>query len=102
MTLNNTPFNWRNQTKFVPSKPVEKTMSTYDHLQNAEQSLRSALKTSVDLSDVNSLQRIANTISAVNDIKNEFKYSINNEVAHDGFFLRDDLQSGNTTDLLLG
>lgn len=102
MTLNNTPFNWKNETKFVPSKPVEKTMSTYDHLQNAEQSLRSALKTSVDLSDVDSLQRIANTISAVNQIKNEYKYSITNETTHDGFFLRDDTQSIHTNDVIFG
>jgi hypothetical protein len=102
MTLNNTPFNWKNKTEFVPSNPQEKTMSTYDHLQSAEKSLRNALKTSVDISNVDVLQRITNTISAVNEIKNEHQYSLNNDVTHDGFFLRDDLQSPNTNDFIVG
>lgn len=102
MVLNNTPLKWKNKTEFVPSKPQEKTMSTYEHLESAEKSLRNALKTSVDISDIDSLQRITNTLSAVNEIKNQYQYSLNNDVTHDGFFLRDDHQSSNTDDVIFG
>ena len=58
MPLNNTPLNWNNKTEFVPAKPKEKTMSTYDYLSNAETELRNALKTAVDLDGVNRIQKV--------------------------------------------
>ena len=53
MSLNNTPLNFKNQTKFIPAKPTtEKTMScktTHDHL-----------------------NRIIHVLDTVNDIKQGF------------------------------
>ena len=43
MSLNNSPLNFNNQTEFVPAKPSEKTMTTYERLDAAEKELRSAL-----------------------------------------------------------
>jgi hypothetical protein len=91
MTMNNTPFNWNNKTEFVPSKPQEKTMSTYDYLNNAEGELRNALKSTTDLSNVYQLRRIVDTISTVNEIKNQFNMSVTeNKKVKDGFFQRED------------
>lgn len=94
MTLNNTLFNWNNKTEFVPAKPQEKTMSTYDYLNNAENELRNALKSSTDLSQAYQLRRIVDTISTVGEIKNQFKYSVteNNNIASDGFFHRENFE----------
>lgn len=91
MTLNNTPFVWRNKTEFVPAKPPEeKKMSTYDYLNNAETELRNALKSSVDLSQAYQLRRIAETIGTVEEIKRQYKLEVKNEnndpTVKDGFF----------------
>lgn len=89
MTLNNTPFNWKNKTEFIPTKPPEKIMSTYDYLNNAETELRNALKSTTDLSSASDLNRIINTIDNVSKIKNQFKYSVseNRTTTQDGFFI---------------
>lgn len=88
MTLNNTPFTWKNKTEFVPAKTPEKTMSTYDYLNNAENELRNALKSSTDLSQAYQLRRMVDTITTVSEIKNQFKMSVteNNNITSDGFF----------------
>jgi hypothetical protein len=79
MPLNNTPLQWNNKTEFVPAKPKEKTMSTYDYLSNAETELRSALKAAVDLDGVNKIQKVVDTLSAVNQLKNAYKYKVDEE-----------------------
>lgn len=48
-------------------------MTTYDYLNNAEQQLRSALKTSVDKEDSYQLRRIAEVIDTVSQIKSRFE-----------------------------
>lgn len=93
MTLNQTPFNWNNKTEFTPSKPQEKTMSTYDYLNNAEGELRNALKSTTDLSQAYQLRRIVDTISTVNEIKSQFKLSVTeNKKVQDGFFQRENFE----------
>lgn len=93
MTLNHTPFNWKNQTEFVPSKPQEKTMSTFDYLNNAESELRNALKSTSDLSQAYQLRRIVDTINTVGEIKNQFKFSVTEEKkVNDGFFQRENFE----------
>lgn len=88
--MNNSPFNWKNKTTFVPAKPEEKQMSTYDYLNNAENELRNALKSSSDLSQAYQLRRIAETIGTVESIKTQFKYSVTEEKkVKDGFFQRE-------------
>lgn len=69
MTMNNTPLKWNNQTTFVPAKPPEKTMTTFDHLQNAERELRSALKTSDSNVNSHQLRKLVELITAVEDLK---------------------------------
>lgn len=49
------------------------TMTTYDCLNNAEQQLRDALKTTVDKGDSYQLKRIAEVIDTVSQIKSRFK-----------------------------
>lgn len=93
MTLNNTPFNWKTQTVFTPSKPQEKTMSTFDYLNNAESELRNALKSTSDLSQAYQLRRIVDTINTVGEIKNQFKFSVTEEKkVNDGFFQRENYE----------
>ena len=93
MTLNQTPFNWNNKTEFTPAKPQEKTMSTYDYLNNAEGELRNALKSSTDLSQAYQLRRIVDTISTVNEIKSQFKLSVTEDKkVQDGFFQRENFE----------
>ncbi len=93
MTLNHTPFNWKNKTEFVPSKPQEKTMSTFDYLNNAESELRNALKSTSDLSQAYQLRRIVDTINTVGEIKNQFKFSVTEEKkVNDGFFQRENFE----------
>lgn len=93
MTMNNTPFNWKNQTEFVPAKTKEKTMSTYDYLNNAESELRNALKSSTDLTQPYQLRRIADTIGTVSEIKNQFKMSVTEDKkVQDGFFHRENFE----------
>ncbi|NDB57034.1 hypothetical protein EB001_01060 [bacterium] len=87
MPLNNTPLNWKNKTEFVPTKPEEKTMSTFDYLNNAETELRNALKSTTDLSQAYQLRRIVDTINTVEEIKNQFKFSVSEDSKiKDGFF----------------
>jgi hypothetical protein len=94
--MNNTPFNWKNQTEFVPftpSTPREKTMSTFDYLNNAETQLRNALKSTSDLSQAYQLRRIVDTINTVGEIKNQFKFSVTEEnKVNDGFFQRENYE----------
>lgn len=93
MTINNTPFKWNNQTEFVPSKQKEKTMSTYDYLNNAEAELRNALKSTSDLSQPYQLRRIVDTINTVGEIKNQFKMSVTEDKkVNDGFFQRENYE----------
>ncbi len=93
MTLNKTPFNWNNKTEFVPSKPQEKTMSTYDYLNNAESELRNALKSSVDLSHSYDLRKLVDTIETVEQIKSQHKYAVTeNKKVQDGFFHRENFE----------
>ena len=102
--MNNTPFNWKNKTEFVPSKPQEKTMSTFDYLNNAETELRSALKSTTDTSKAYQLRRIVDTITTVGEIKNQFKMSVTEEKkVTDGFFQREnyeELYGGYSTDTI--
>lgn len=94
MTMNNTPFNWKNKTEFVPATntPEEKKMSTYDYLNNAETNLRDALKSSTDLSQAQQLRRIVDTISTVNEIKSQYSMSVSEDKkVKDGFFPTQDL-----------
>jgi hypothetical protein len=99
MTLNNTPFKWKNKTEFIPAKSPEKTMSTYDYLNNAENELRNALKSSTDLSQAYQLRRMVDTITTVSEIKNQFKMSVteNNNITSDGFFHIENYQNPNTS-----
>lgn len=91
--MNNSPFNWNNQTTFVPAKPEEKQMSTYDYLNNAESELRNALKSTTDRTKGYQLRRIADTISTVENIKNEFQFSVTEEKkVNDGFFQRENYE----------
>ena len=93
MTLNNTPFNWKTQTEFVPSTPQEKTMSTFDYLNNAETELRNALKSTSDVSQAYQLSRIVDTITTVAEIRNQFKFSVTEEKkVSDGFFQRENYE----------
>tara|TARA_B100001063_G_C16326730_1_gene340155 strand:+ start:130 stop:543 length:414 start_codon:yes stop_codon:yes gene_type:complete len=76
MSLNNTPLNFKNQTKFIPAKPTtEKTMScktTHDHLAAAEKELRLALASVVETASPARLNRIIHVLDTVNDIKQGF------------------------------
>jgi hypothetical protein len=93
MTFNTSPFNWKNQTEFVPSKPQEKTMSTFDYLNNAETELRNALKSTSDVSQAYQLSRIVDTITTVAEIRNQFKFSVTEEKkVNDGFFQRENFE----------
>jgi archaellum component FlaG (FlaF/FlaG flagellin family) len=71
--MNNTPLNWSNETKFVPAKPKENTMTTYQYLENAEKELRNALKSSTDKAKSYQLRRIVDTINTIEDIKRFYK-----------------------------
>lgn len=71
--LNNTPLNWSNETKFVPSKPKENTMTTYQYLESAEKELRNALKSSTDKAKSYQLRRMVDTINTIEDIKRFYK-----------------------------
>lgn len=51
---------------------MKNTMTTYDYLNNAEQQLRNALKSSVDKSEAYQLKRIAEVIGTVSQIKTKF------------------------------
>ena len=75
MTMNNTPLKWNNKTAFVPSKSPEKTMTTFDHLENAEKELRSALKSTSSNDKSYQLRRIVELIGTVEDIKRLYKPS---------------------------
>jgi len=89
--MNNSPFNWNNQTTFIPAKLEEKKMSTYDYLKNAESELRNALKSTTNLTKAYQLRRIADTIGTIESIKHEFKYSVNESMkVNDGFFTKAD------------
>ena len=94
MPLNNTPLNWNNKTEFVPAKPKEKTMSTYDYLSNAETELRNALKTAVDLDGVNRIQKVVDTLSAVNQLKNAYKCQTSD--GHQPYAVTDQLDFSST------
>lgn len=55
---------------------IEEIMeTTYSYLNNAEQNLRDALKSSVDKSDSYQLKRIAEVLDTVSQIKSRFKPS---------------------------
>tara|TARA_Y100000385_G_C12837363_1_gene527249 strand:+ start:226 stop:564 length:339 start_codon:yes stop_codon:yes gene_type:complete len=76
MSLNNTPLTWNNKTEFVPSKPKEKTMSTYDYLSNAETEIRNALKSAVDVDGVNQIKQVVDTLYAVNKLKSKYQFKV--------------------------
>jgi hypothetical protein len=71
--MNNTPLKWNNQTTFVPAKPPEKTMTTFDHLENAERELRSALGSTSNRDNSNQLRRIVEMIGTLEDIKRLYR-----------------------------
>ena len=81
MTLNNTPFKFNNQTEFVPAKPPEKTMTTYERLDAAEKELRSALGSVTGNASATNLRKLLNIIEDVEKVKrafvgsNELKFS---------------------------
>ena len=86
MTLNNTPFKFNNQTEFVPAKPPEKTMTTYERLDAAEKELRSALGSVTGNASATNLRKLLNIIEDVEKVKrafvgsNELKFSAPNPV----------------------
>ncbi len=74
MSLNNTPFKFNNQTKFVPAKPPEftNTMTTYERLDAAEKELRSALGSVTGTASSTSLHKLLSLIEGVEDVKRAF------------------------------
>ena len=81
MSLNNTPLNFINQTEFIPAKPPEKTMTTYERLDAAEKELRSALGSETGNASATNLRKLLNIIEDVEKVKrafvgsNELKFS---------------------------
>ena len=81
MSLNNTNLNFNNETKFVPAKPPEKTMTTYERLDAAEKELRSALGSVTGNASATNLRKLLNIIEDVEKVKrafvgsNELKFS---------------------------
>ena len=72
MSLNNSPLNFNNQTEFVPAKPPEKTMTTYERLDAAEKELRSALGSVTGNASATNLRKLLNIIEDVEDVKRAF------------------------------
>jgi hypothetical protein len=74
MSLNNTPFKFNNQTKFVPAKPPEftNTMTTYERLDTAEKELRSALGSVTGTASAIKLRKLLNIIEDIEDMKRSF------------------------------
>ena len=72
MSLNNSPLNFNNQTEFVPAKPPEKTMTTYERLDAAEKELRSALGSVTGSASATSLRKLLNIIEDVEKVKRAF------------------------------
>jgi len=81
MSLNNSPLNFNNQTEFVPAKPPEKTMTTYERLDAAEKELRAALGSVTGNASATNLRKLLNIIEDVEKVKrafvgsNELKFS---------------------------
>lgn len=90
--MNNTPLKWNNQTSFVPANPTEKTMTTFDYLENAEKELRSALKSTNDTTKAFQLRRIVELIGTVEDIKRNYKSESSSTFTVSGNF--EDLYGG--------
>lgn len=72
MSLNNSPFKFNNKTEFVPAKPPEKTMTTYEHLDAAEKELRSALGSVTNNASATNLRKLLNIIEDVEKVKRAF------------------------------
>ena len=72
MSLNNSPLNFNNQTEFVPAKPPEKTMTTYERLDAAEKELRAALGSVTDNASATNLRKLLNIIEDVEKVKRAF------------------------------
>jgi hypothetical protein len=93
MSLNNTPFKFNNQTKFVPAKPPEftNTMTTYERLDTAEKELRSALGSVTGTASAIKLRKILNIIEDIEDMKrsfvssNEPQFPSSNSDLYDGY-----------------
>ena len=75
MSLNNSPLKFNNQTEFVPAKPPEKTMTTYERLDAAEKELRSALGSVTSSASATSLRKLLNIIEDVEKVKRAFVVS---------------------------
>ena len=81
MSLNNSPLNFNNQTEFIPAKPPEKTMTTYERLDAAEKELRAALGSVTGNASATNLRKLLNIIEDVEKVKrgfvgsNELKFS---------------------------
>jgi hypothetical protein len=72
MSLNNSPLKFNNQTEFVPAKPPEKTMTTYERLDAAEKELRSALGSVTGNASATNLRKLLNIIEDVEKVKRAF------------------------------
>ena len=72
MSLNNSPLNFNNQTEFVPAKPPEKTMTTYERLDAAEKELRAALGSVTGNASATNLRKHLNIIEDVEKVKRAF------------------------------
>lgn len=72
MSLNNSPLNFNNQTEFVPAKPPEKTMTTYERLDAAEKELRAALGSVTGNASATNLRKLLNIIEDVEKVKRAF------------------------------
>tara|TARA_A200000159_G_scaffold71080_1_gene65992 strand:+ start:1423 stop:1806 length:384 start_codon:yes stop_codon:yes gene_type:complete len=74
MSLNNTPFKFNNQTKFVPAKPPEftNTMTTYERLDAAEKELRAALSSVTGNASATNLRKLLNLIEDVEKVKRAY------------------------------
>ena len=72
MSLNNSPLNFNNQTEFIPAKPPEKTMTTYERLDAAEKELRAALGSVTGNASATNLRKLLNIIEDVEKVKRAF------------------------------
>ena len=72
MSLNNTNLNFNNETKFVPAKPPEKTMTTYERLDAAEKELRAALSSVTGNASATNLRKLLNIIEDVEKVKRAY------------------------------
>ena len=95
MSLNNSPLNFNNQTEFVPAKPSEKTMTTYERLDAAEKELRSALASVTGNASATNLRKLLNIIEDVEKVKrayvrsNDLQFNAPDPVNYTADYLQD-------------